>query len=199
MIVTQPFPLSVRQNRPIDDSVALELLIGARSNLNPRCLVKAEVVLPQSRKNNKVGLDGGEVTMSERKAFFHSLKFLTGTRLKTVRLRFTTQVRWTDPKGSQRSIAVISEPTEQTIVKTNENQWWEAEGILLKKKLFGGGDISWPRLANTVQSYFLFSTRQNTLHPTRPLTGHDLQYLYEQKFDRKPMVSLGSFEQFWLW
>jgi hypothetical protein len=69
------------------------------------------------------------------------------------------------------------------IVKTNENQWEESEGILLKMETFGDAlETSWCQFANTLQKRYLAATKQDIQKPTRPLSVQDINYLYQLKF-----------------
>lgn len=64
------------------------------------------------------------------------LKFLTGTRKNPVRLRFGIQLQ-INQNGAAQTVTVESNSSRPFIVITNECQWEESEGILLKKDAFG--------------------------------------------------------------
>lgn len=64
------------------------------------------------------------------------LKFLSGTRKNPVRLRFGIQLQ-INQNGAAQTVTVESNSSRPFIVITNECQWEESEGILLKKDAFG--------------------------------------------------------------
>jgi hypothetical protein len=80
-------------------------------------------------------------------------------------------------------ICLESNASQPFIVKTNENQWEESEGILLKMETFGDAlETSWCQFANTLQKRYLAATKQDIQKPTRPLSVQDINYLYQLKF-----------------
>jgi len=134
-------------------------------------------------------------------ATFNDLKFPTGTRLKSIRLKFTSELSLPDKKGQMHGVIFETAASGAIVVKTNENQWCEAEGILIKKTVFDGGqnEVPWQRFANWLQRRYIGATRQHTLTPMRPLTSHDLKYIHRTKFENKPNISQSQFDKFWLW
>jgi hypothetical protein len=101
---------------------------------------------------------------------------------------------------------VESNASEPVIVKTNENQWQESEGILLKYEAFGNGnEVNWGRFANALQRRYLSATKQDRLNPVRPLTIQDLWYLYHIKFTAntyptiETKISPKQYDNFWAW
>ena len=174
-ITGQPLPVSVKQFKPLDEPVVVKLLTGARFPPQGRvsCVVRAEIVsddvapstatASHKKMKNVVGLENSELSMEEdtRSVRFTELKFPTGTRLKAVRLRFATHLNVFDSHGNPHMLTLTSNASNPVVVKTNENQWFEAEGILLKEGAFGARqEISWNRLANWVHLRFIQATRQ---------------------------------------
>jgi len=100
-----------------------------------------------------------------------------------------------------RTVTYETAPTGAIVVKTNENQWFEAEGILIKKTVFEGGqnEVPWARFANWLQRRYVMATRQHLQTPMRPLTSHDFKYILRTKFENKPMINQSQFDKFWLW
>lgn len=50
------------------------------------------------------------------------------------------------------------------IILTNESQWSECFGTLIKRDAFKDSlSMPWPSLANTLQQHFLIATRQDIL------------------------------------
>jgi len=71
-----------------------------------------------------------------RQAKFY-LKFAVGTRKNPVRLKFGIQLQIQQNGTQSQTVTVESNSSRSFIVITNECQWEEAEGILLKKDAFG--------------------------------------------------------------
>lgn len=207
VIIAQPFPESVKQKKKIDEpGVTVRLLTGARfSDSKPSAPVKAEIINFSSStaktKKSTFTLEHSEKTLNEHGiARFTDLNFPNGTRLKSVRLKFTSRIDVADSLGQMHSITVESNPSNPIVVKTNENQWFEAEGILLQKAAFGNAlEITWQRLANWLQRRYLMATRQSLQTPTRPLSQHDLNYLHRLKFSSAARISQKDFDKFWEW
>ena len=72
-----------------------------------------------------------------RKVVRWQLRFLTGTRKTPASLRFGIQVQLAATSGATGMYTVESHSSEPFIVITNECQWEECEGVLLKKHTFG--------------------------------------------------------------
>jgi len=133
-------------------------------------------------------------------ATFNDLKFPTGSRKKAVRMKFIAKVGIKDPSGMSHSIQMESGFTKPFVVKTNENQWHEAEGNLLQESAFAGqSEITWERFVNWLIRYYLMATRQSTQAPLRLLTPYDFEYLHQLKFANSPAVNQKHFDQFWAW
>jgi hypothetical protein len=64
------------------------------------------------------------------------LKFLNGTRKSPVALRFGMQVQVAQPSGTA-TVTIESNLSHPFIVITNECQWEESEGTLMRKDCFG--------------------------------------------------------------
>lgn len=106
-------------------------------------------------------------------------------------------------------VHIESEESKPIIVKTNENQWEEAEGILLKNETFKNQkSSSWFQFANSLQKRYLIATKQNLISPIRPLTIDDFNYIYKIKFNNSDIylenqnysnIQLHQFDAFWQW
>jgi len=133
---------------------------------------------------------------SQRIAKYH-LKFLNGTRKNPVTLKFAMQVQVV---GGAGTVTVESPPSHPFIVITNECQYEESDGTLLKKDSFGNAnEILWPCFANKLQRHFLRATRQDPIKPTRFLSRHELAYIHQNFFGGQVMVSQAAFDNFWAW
>ncbi len=140
VIVSQPFPDSVKQHKSIDEPLTVRLLAGAKCEQLPHAIIRAEVISLNNAKTKKnaVALENAERTITPNGlSQFSDLKFPTGTRLKSIRLSFTTKFHVPDNNNTLHTISLESNISNSIVVKTNENQWFEAEGILLKKTAFG--------------------------------------------------------------
>jgi hypothetical protein len=213
VIFSQPFPDSVKQNKPIDDCVEVKILLGARSLLQSggNAVVKADLVKYESsvKKKKNAGLENCEKPLSrDGVAVFNDLKFPSGTRLKSVRLRFTTSVAVVDETtGHSMTLSMETSPASYPIVvKTNENQWGEAEGMLLRHSIFENSQLPsaqshWFRFVNWLQRRYLQATKQNLHSPARPLTQEDFRYISRLKFggDSPSSITAAQFDRFWEW
>jgi hypothetical protein len=104
------------------------------------------------------------------------------------------------------------------VVCTNENQWEQAEGRILRRQVFGDGESNsvrapWPLLANYLNEFFMRATRQDLLDsallspetlaalpvPQRSLSERDLAYLQRVKLHGNEHVSAGEYSAFFDW
>eukprot|EP01114_Cavostelium_apophysatum_P017952 TRINITY_DN5444_c0_g1_i1.p1 TRINITY_DN5444_c0_g1~~TRINITY_DN5444_c0_g1_i1.p1 ORF type:complete len:666 (+),score=179.00 TRINITY_DN5444_c0_g1_i1:88-2085(+) len=207
VVLVDPFPDSVKQHKTIDEPLQVKLLSSSKFDntmMNLNCIVKAEVVTSSSKKTKKavIGLENAEKPLENATSIakFHDLKFPSGTRVKAIRLKFTTKFAISDHAGRLHQITLESNPTGSVVVKTNENQWCEAEGILLKKTAFGDQtEIPYARFANYLQQHYLRTTKQDMLYPVRALALHDVTYIHRTKFGGKPSINNKDFQLFWEW
>jgi hypothetical protein len=106
-----------------------------------------------------------------------------GTRKKTIHLKFSVEVQITRRDGSSIKRVVESDGSKPFIVKTNENQWEESEGILLKTDAFGSqNEVPWYKFVNSLQKRYLLATKQDLQKPARPLSVQDINYIFHIKF-----------------
>ena len=96
VIVAQPFPASVKQNKNLEETVSVRLLTGARCDpINLNSLVKGQIVPPSGRggkTKNPVTVENADRVMVDGLATFNDLKFPVGTRKKSVKLSFDGKV-----------------------------------------------------------------------------------------------------------
>lgn len=207
VIIEQPFPMVITKGKPLeDDPVVVQLLSGSRVEFQSIGKVKASMVVEnQPTTKNAAGTKTIETDFSyqvvsmdeaQRIAKYH-LKFLNGTRKNPVTLKFSMQVQVV---GGAGTVTVESPVSNPFIVITNECQYEESDGTLLKKDSFGNNnEIPWPMFANKLQRHFLRATRQDPIKPTRYLSRHELTYIHHNFFGGQPMVSQTSFDLFWGW
>jgi len=134
-------------------------------------------------------------------AVFNNLIFPHGTRKKAIHLKFKVSIK----VGNMDSV-IESKLSKPFIVKTNENQWQEAEGILLKMEAFEEENgVTWFKFCNVLQRRYLYATKQDHTHPTRLLTEQDFVYIYHTKFNpnKNPtpttLITPKQFDVFWKW
>jgi len=102
--------------------------------------------------------------------------------------------------GGAGTVTVESPPSHPFIVITNECQYEESDGTLLKRDSFGNSnEIQWFCFANKLQRHFLRATRQDPIKPTRFLSRHELVYIHQNFFNALPTVSQAAFDSFWAW
>lgn len=207
VIIEQPFPMVITKGKPLeDDPVVVQLLSGSRVEFQSIGKVKASMVVenqPTTKatagtKTIETDFSYQVVSMDEQQriAKYH-LKFLNGTRKNPVTLKFSMQVQVV---GGAGTVTVESPSSNPFIVITNECQYEESDGTLLKKDSFGNNtEIPWPMFANKLQRHFLRATRQDPIKPTRYLSRHELTYIHQNFFGGQAMVSQAAFDLFWGW
>ncbi len=119
--------------------------------------------------------------------------------IQVARLQFSVTATITFDGQIYPDIPIQSDSSAPFIVFTNESQWEESEGILLKKDAFEGNEVKFTRFANVLQMHFLRSTRQDPFSPERPLSIHDLNYIARFKFDNHAVINKSEFDEFLKW
>jgi len=204
VIVEQPFPMVVTKGKQLDeDGVVVMLLGGANVDFTHFSKVKVAMVqeTPQAKASatgKAIENDSQPIDAYRRLSRWH-LKFLNGTRKNAVGVRFGIQVNVGSGINTQ-SVTVESENSLPFIVITNECQWEESEGALIRKELFSEqNEVPWFAFANTLQRHFIRATRQDPQRPSRCLSTMDLDYFHDKFFGRSMSVTAKAFEQFWAW
>ncbi|KAH3762635.1 transcriptional repressor [Pelomyxa schiedti] len=198
VIIQQEFPSVVSKNRVLDDSpITVELLTGATDQLKAISDIKVTPILettPQKVPTHRmISVESG-TTDETRRLFTFTLKMTAGTRKTPAFLKFTGKA---DYVGG--SVGLESQLSKPFVVITNECQYEESDGTLLKKVAFGQSmEIPWPLFANHLQLHFARSTRQDFSSPERCLSPLDLNYLHTKFFGGK-MISQAQFDTFWNW
>jgi len=207
LITEQPFALVITKGKQLDDDpLVVQLLSGTNLDLHSFSKVTATVVWEnhqskgQSTTAQQKTLDTDTQVMDGyRRLSRWNLKFSNGTRKNSISLRFAIQLQIGAPHILP-AVTVESETSNPFIVITNECQWEEAEGLLIKKEVFGDlPDKEWAHFANVLQRHFLRATRQDPVKPTRCLSMTDFFYLHEKFFGNAPKISSKDFESFWSW
>eukprot|EP01102_Stenamoeba_stenopodia_P016602 TRINITY_DN5820_c0_g1_i1.p1 TRINITY_DN5820_c0_g1~~TRINITY_DN5820_c0_g1_i1.p1 ORF type:complete len:555 (-),score=113.32 TRINITY_DN5820_c0_g1_i1:163-1827(-) len=205
VVLKQPFPKAVKKDSKLtSDPVTVSLIRGPKTEIKVMSQVKAILFFDDQSKKEKESLaisnDVADFD-SQGEACFSDLRFPAGTRLKMVRLQFSVHVQYVLVGKTNLTTTILeSEPTEPFVVMTNENQWDNSAGILLKKDAFDNSQqILWPQFANTLQLHYLRATRQSLDTPTRVLSRDDLEYIFTAKFNSKMYINQKEYDEFWEW
>jgi len=203
VIIKQPFPLSIRQNKPLEGEITVRLLSGSTYTAVPSGPIQVQIVTSSSSKSQKnpLTVKNENKDMENGVAVFNNLIFPHGTRKKAIHLKFKIPI-----KVGNIECIIESKLSKPFIVKTNENQWQEAEGILLKMEAFEEENgVTWFKFCNVLQRRYLYATKQDQQHPLRLLTEQDFVYIYHTKFNpnKSPTPSTTitpkQFDVFWKW
>lgn len=165
-ITSQPFPKSAKQNKPLKEGIVVNLITGSSYICKPLSDVKADVITNfQSKSKDQSLIKNNTATMSNNEAVFNNIIFPSGTRKRTILLKFSVDVEIYHPFTNKKNVFHIeSASTRPIIVKTNENQWEESEGILLKDETFRDQKtVSWFQFSNTLQRRYLLATDRKSV------------------------------------
>ena len=140
VITKQPFPMVITKGKQLDDdAIVVQLLSGTSTEFTQFSKMKVVMVWEnnQSKSGSQKSIenDSQAIDTIRRTAKWH-LKFLNGTRKNSVTLRFGMQIQVSQGNTSS-TITVESHTSQPFIVITNECQWEESEGVLLRKEAFG--------------------------------------------------------------
>lgn len=142
VIMKDPFPEAIPKNKAFKpEMLMVRLLSNASTTFSQFGPVKATVISEghSAMKNAKEKAIENEVQamdVQSRCAAF-PLKFLSGTRMSSVYLKFSMQVT-ASLQGNRSIPANLETPnTRPFIVITNESQWEQAEQLLFKLDAFG--------------------------------------------------------------
>eukprot|EP00005_Dracoamoeba_jomungandri_P008050 CAMPEP_0174269982 /NCGR_PEP_ID=MMETSP0439-20130205/42865_1 /TAXON_ID=0 /ORGANISM="Stereomyxa ramosa, Strain Chinc5" /LENGTH=631 /DNA_ID=CAMNT_0015359029 /DNA_START=52 /DNA_END=1947 /DNA_ORIENTATION=- len=203
VIVEQPFPMVVSKDKQLDeDPIVVQLMTGASVDVQSFSPVRVVMMCDnhqvQSNSNKAIQHDTQNMDNYTHSAKFF-LKFMTGTRKNPVRLKFGVQIQL-QRQGQPQTVTVESDASRLFIVITNECQWEESEGILLKEEAFGDQQqITWPEFANVLQRHFLRATRQDFVTPRRPLSVFDFDYFHQKFFAGQSHITQKDYDAFWDW
>jgi len=121
-------------------------------------------------------LEDFEQELSGNIAVLESLALAVSTRMLPSIVRFAVKL-----KDRGKVYTLESPPSYPLICITNESQWAEAVGKLLKEDALNGEESSsWLFCANTLQSHFLTITSQDPEDPQRKLYEWELAYIHSK-------------------
>jgi hypothetical protein len=206
VIAKQPFPKPIKKKTPVsgadgerEEPTLVKLLTGSKVCYIPESKVTAEVIAEDSKKGDDA-FWAGERPLEEGYATFFDLRFDKPTRLNIAHLFFSVRLRFMADEKMGTSLQMRSDPSSPFIVITNESQWGDSEGMLMKLRVFGDqSEVQWEYLCNMIQYHFIRSTRQDSVKPDRPLSLCDLNYLARKAFHDKKMINKEDYDQFWNW
>ncbi len=203
-ITQQPFPISVYHHKPLPSALRVRLYTSARARVSNIGVVNVELMHDAGlaktmndvvmQNNSKAMVDGES---HDNEANFEQLTFDKGTRLQQVTLKFNQHVKLQGGQGAASSEHLESNASEPFIVTTHENQWAQAEGVLLERTLFAQQmSVSWPLFANAFQILYLRSTRQDAESVKRPLCVEEFGYLHG-KLGGKRLIERAAWSDLW--
>lgn len=211
MVLKQPFPLVITKNKQIpEDHLQVQLLTSANLHIQSITQAKANLLCDAAQgkgaPQKMIDFDVQSIEPSSRIAKF-PIKFLAGTKKAPAQFKFAMQLQ---VAGSPSPATIESNTTTSLVVITNECQWEDSAGTLLKKEAFSDGrvwllshsrqlEISWAEFANTLQHHFLRAMKQELSRPRRILSPFDLRYMHSKFFGQKETITLKDFQGFWEW
>jgi len=220
VITSQPFPLVLSKGKLVDSSLDVAILTGATQELKQTQHFMPIIATNPPTKSVAQNI----VTVAKEEAASGNttrlkLKMMNGSRMMPVMVKMSIAVAY--PSGS---IMLESQCSNPFIVITNENQYEESNGSLLKYLAFGvKNDTPWTHFANELQRHFVQATKQDGSTPQvlpvatpisaaaaaaaltpenlpiRPLSVHDLEYIHNRFFAGRPVIAVSQFDQFWAW
>lgn len=206
VIEKQPFPKSVKQNKPLKESIIVKLITGSCTTYRTLGPMTGSIIMDfQTRSKQQITVSNNISEVNNDRATFDNIVFPFGTRKRVIRMKFNVNVEIHHKfTGETFSIQLESSPTKPIIVKTNENQWEESEGILLKYETFKENKQStWCQFSNALQKRYLFATKQVFSNPPRPLSMNDFHFISKIKFnidlDDNTSIDSQQFDKFWSW
>jgi len=220
VITSQPFPVVLNKGKLVETSLNVAILTGATQELK-----QTQHFMPVITSDPPTKSVAQNIVMVAKEEAINStstrlkLKMMNGSRMMPVLLKMSITVAF-----SAGSIMLESQCSQPFIVITNENQFEESNGNLLKYLAFRGKpDTPWTKFANELQRHFVQATKQDGSSPqpattsapmsasaaasaatpenlpVRPLSVHDLEYIHNRFFAGRPVISVSQFDQFWAW
>ncbi|PRP75084.1 hypothetical protein PROFUN_03920 [Planoprotostelium fungivorum] len=200
VIIQQPFPAVLTKGRPTEEPVAVQLMTGAHVDIETisqlHVVVNMDSTQPKGTPSKNIENEQEDMDPNTKIAKFN-IKFLNGTRKNLATLKFDMQVKL---RGGA-VIPVESNPSHPFVVITNECQFEESDGLLLRAESFQSSDtqVPWALFGNLLQRHFLRATRQDPVKPQRFLSRSELQYISAKFFGGNSNITIKMFDDFWAW
>jgi hypothetical protein len=203
-IIAQPFPLTMIQNKAMDDAVVLRLLRGTKTEVTSLGEVVASMIVdfvPRNAAEIEVQNNTGKMSARDFEVRMEKLKFKHGTRKKRALLKFRQQVH-VKYNGSVVALDVESNASKPFVIKTNERQWRESEQSLLMLAAFGGRTrCPFAQVYNAYHHHVVGAvTKQVPAAPQRVLSAQrELPFIAGNFFNNAQQVTQTDFNTFWTW
>ena len=160
VIRKQPFPFVLMNGKQLgEEDLQVQLLLGASQKMDYGnhqlpYIVRATLLGDKPQVGRGPALENCTQALNDKGVAGFPLRFPTGTHRSVVHLKFTMTLK--------DSSFIESQMSNPFIILTNESQWSECFGTLIKRDAFKDSlSIPWPQLANTLQQHFLIATRQD--------------------------------------
>jgi hypothetical protein len=102
--------------------------------------------------------------------------------------------------GKVYQSVLCSQPSNYFIIITNENQWEEAEKLLIIKDAFNDQElVPYFKFCNTLQRFFFRASRQDPHVAFRRFAPFDFNYIQEKFFLQQSTLNRKDFNKFWEW
>lgn len=256
VITAQPFPLVLSKGKLADAPLDVAVLTGAAHDLagcgnssggsgsegegDARLVQRFVPVIEHCTTSKAVAQNIVAITAEEcvpgTATTRLTLRTTNGSRMVPVALRVAATVSTSTSSSSSSSggegggggaaTTLESQCSQPFIVITNENQYEESNGSLLRYLAFGTrAETPWPRFANALQRHFLQTTKQDGSAPppavlpaaapvsaaavaaaltpedlpVRALAVRELEYIHARFFGGRAAVAATQFDAFWAW
>eukprot|EP01094_Clydonella_sp_ATCC50884_P001611 TRINITY_DN1121_c0_g2_i2.p1 TRINITY_DN1121_c0_g2~~TRINITY_DN1121_c0_g2_i2.p1 ORF type:complete len:530 (+),score=195.36 TRINITY_DN1121_c0_g2_i2:363-1952(+) len=203
VVHTQPFPMVVSKGKRLEDEVVVRVLTGAGVTLHSLSDMTASAVWDSHQTKgvtqSSIAPQSEPCDLYDCSAKFH-VRFDNGTRKQPISLQFSVQLEAT-AGGQRHSMRLESGLTEPFIVITNECQWEEGEGTLLRRACFRENmePVPWCVFANLLQKHVIRGTRQDPSRPSRCITLGEFEYMHARMFSANERVTPNQYDAFWNW
>jgi len=198
VIIEQPNPQVVFKAKEVG-TYKVELLTATRTHFEIMSKVNMVMSLksdPKTKTDKIASLEETEQEMNNSIAVFETLKLDVSTRMLPSVLRFSVNLR----ERGRGGLALETPASYPLICITNESQWAEAVGKLLKEDVLDGKDsTTWINYANILQSHFLTTMSQDPQDPQCKLHKWEFSYIHAKWFAGNASASKEMVDGFWAW
>jgi len=195
-ILSQPSPAVLMRGKPLEETITVQLLLESTITIESVSDVKLMALISdKSQAKNAQDIEPESAKLNHQYQAKFKVKFNNGSRKNIALIKFGVQVKI----AGGPLLILESVPSNPYVVITNEVQYEESDGLLLKYAFGKQTEISWFLFSNRLQKHFLVATKQDILNPKRILSTYDLQYLQATFFGGNAQVTLKQFDEFWNW
>lgn len=200
VIFKQPPPMVLLRKKSLSSDEEIELQVLTGTNVEIKCASEVRVVTVMMDKNQVKNTKDLECESKEMNHQFHTsfpIKFVNGTRKNLATLKFDLRVQ--SVRSPNHTVTLESEYSNPFVAITNEIQYEESDGLILKTLFSNQINIPWILLANHLQRHFIIGTRQDQINPKRCLSELELNYIHSSFFGGNSNVTSKQFDDFWAW